>query len=127
MSPVRDPAAYGPDWRQVSDAIRFGRARGRCECRGECGTRGARKACADPDLEGRCRAEHGKPNPRTTSMVILTVAHLDDNPGTNDPDRLRAFCQGCHLAYDIRVHRANRIASAAGDTLDLFRVGGLYE
>lgn len=120
MSPVKDPAAYGQDWPAISHFIRFERAEGRCECHGECGTRGARRACAAPDEDGRCRARHGMPNPRTHSRVVLTTAHLDDNPGTNDPERLRAMCQACHLAYDTKIHRANREASARGDVLALW-------
>lgn len=120
MSPVKDPSRNPENWAQVSQYVRFERAQGRCECHGECGTRGARRACAEPDLTGRCRAEHGKPNPRTASIVVLTTAHLDDNPESDDPTRLRAFCQACHLAYDARLHAANRAQSARGDVYELF-------
>lgn len=122
MSPVKDPSAYGDDWPHVSAFIRYHRSGGRCECRGECATRGARqRACLNAIGDGdRCQAINGMASPRTGARIVLTVAHLDDNPGTNDPERLRAMCQACHLAYDIRIHRANRIASARGDVLPLF-------
>jgi hypothetical protein len=99
---------YPDDWPQIVAAVRK-RAGDRCECRGECGTRGAKKAaCAVPDLQGRCRAVHGQPNPRTGSLVVLTTAHLDDQPETRDLNLLRSMCQACHLAYDTLLHRANR-------------------
>lgn len=119
MSPVKDPGRYPPDWAAISRAVKD-EAGWRCQCHGECGTRGGRRACAEPDLAGRCRAEHGKPNPRTLSIVVLTTAHLNDTPEDCDPAGLRAMCQACHLAYDTRLHRANRETSARGDVLPMF-------
>ena len=41
--------------------------------------------------------------------VVLTVAHLDQDPRIADPARLRALCQRCHLTYDNRPdQRAKR-------------------
>ena len=53
-----------------------------------------------------CGAENYKPHPVTTSKVILTVMHLDHDPGNWDinDSRLRAACQKCHLNFD-RVER----------------------
>jgi hypothetical protein len=87
-------AAYGEDWPAVSRAVRD-RAGGRCECAGECGW-------VRHDYADRCEAMNHEPSPFTGSRVVLTVAHLDrdGHTGTNDPDRLKAMCQGCHLAYD---------------------------
>jgi hypothetical protein len=34
------------------------------------------------------------------SKVVLTVAHLDQDPAGTDEERMRAMCQRCHLAYD---------------------------
>jgi hypothetical protein len=76
----------------MSERIRFGRARGRCEW---------------------CGAAHGLPNPKTGSRVVLTVAHLgtpypDGTPASKGdkrdvrPENLAALCQSCHLAYDRR-------------------------
>lgn len=94
---------YPRNWRKISERIRFGRARGRCEW---------------------CGAFHGLPHPTTGSVVVLTVAHLgapwpDGQPGdkTNKRDvraeNLAALCQRCHLAYDradnLESARANRV------------------
>jgi len=122
MSPIRpeNRGRYPTDWRTISDAIRT-RAGGRCECRGECATRGAKStACAAPDATGRCSSLNGQPNPRTGSRVVLTVAHLDDTPENCHPGNLRAMCQACHLAYDHRLHQRNRLTSARGDVLPMF-------
>jgi len=32
--------------------------------------------------------------------IMLTVAHLDQDPSNNDPDNLAALCQRCHLNHD---------------------------
>lgn len=72
----------------------------RCECKGECG-RGTH--------EGRCPNVQGGKAYGTGSTVVLTIAHLDHTPEHNNPDNLRAFCQGCHLFYD-RAHHAETAA-----------------
>jgi 5-methylcytosine-specific restriction endonuclease McrA len=51
-----------------------------------------------------CRAENNKPHPATGSLVVLTVAHLDNDSTHNADDNLRAWCQRCHLAYDLKLH-----------------------
>lgn len=113
MAPIRpeNKARYPTDWAEISRAIRFDRASGLCECRGECG--------AHP---GWCAAAHGEAHPSTGSIVVLTVAHLDHTPENCDPDNLRAMCQRCHLNYD-RTHHAqtaymNRRQGKAEDWID---------
>ena len=91
---------YPAGWTRISERIRFGRARGRCEW---------------------CGAENGKPHPASPvgSIVVLTVAHLgtvfpDGIPGDKRDkhdvrgENLAALCQRCHLDYD----RADNIATA---------------
>ena len=111
---------YPIDWPQLSQLIRFGRAKGRCEicarphgnnvlCLSggrwfDAGTtqwrdgRGA--ACAAPwgaDLE----ALRG-------TRVVLAVAHLDHDPGNNDMSNLKCLCQRCHVIHDKPHHLAQR-------------------
>jgi hypothetical protein len=126
---------YPPDWREISARIRFGRARYLCECRGECGRdhsgddptialagfRAGDNAHPEP---GRCTAVHGLPNPRTGSTVILTVAHLNHTPEDCADDNLRAFCNGCHLAYDKDHHAETRRRSREAQ-LGLLRLEGM--
>lgn len=127
---------YPADWADISRRIRFGRAGGQCECTGQCGTRGAARACLTEDeaeaayagRQGsvpwpRCQAVQGYPS-RSGWKVILTTAHLDDTPENCADDNLLAMCQGCHLSYDIRIHVANRIASGRGDLWPLFPADG---
>lgn len=108
---------YPSDWRAISHAIRFDRAGGRCECRGECGTphRG------EPADMVRCDARHGLPHPVTGSRVVLTVAHLDHEPEHSEPENLRAMCQRCHLRYDRALHAqtAYMTRRARANTLEL--------
>lgn len=106
MSPVRaaERHRYPPDWPAISKAIRFGRAAGRCECEGECGTGHA----------GRCTARHGQPAPASGKTVVLTTAHRDHQPENCDPGNLFAACQRCHLAYDAQLHRLNAARTRVG-------------
>lgn len=101
---------YPVDWERISREIRFTRAKGRCECNGECGRP------SDHLARGRCVNRHGMPAHATGSKVVLTVAHLDHTPENCDPANLKAMCQGCHLHYDRDHHaetaRATREAAA---------------
>lgn len=53
--------------------------------------------------------------------VVLTIAHLDHTPENCDPSNLRAWCQRCHLRYDIQHHAATRQLTqrTAGGQLEL--------
>jgi len=86
---------YGPEWPAISDRIRFSRARGRCECEGECGKR----------HNGRCVNQHGTVM-ESGALCVLTVAHLDHDETNHDWSNLRAMCQGCHNRYDSEHRRA---------------------
>lgn len=94
---------YGGDWPQFSAYIRFERAGGRCECRGECGRRPDHLAA-----DGRCRNWHGLPAYGTGKPVVLTVAHRNHVPEQRGEDEVFAACAGCHLHYDIDHHRETR-------------------
>lgn len=60
-----------------------------------------------------CRAENGKPHPRTGAKVVLTVAHVSHDLAKNGPDDLRHWCQACHNAHDAPMRAAGRKARAA--------------
>lgn len=92
---------YPAEWPYISLAIRWIRALGQCECRGECGH-------AHVTITGRCPARNGTANPYTGAQVVLTVAHLDHTPENCHPANLRAMCQGCHLRYDRDHHAETR-------------------
>lgn len=46
--------------------------------------------------------------PLTTRVIriVLTCAHLDNNPAHNGDDNLADLCQRCHLVHDIAFHQA---------------------
>ncbi len=92
---------YPADWLEIRHAI-LERAGHQCECEGECG-RGHLSRCPELHLEHTAR-------PGGTHRVILTIAHLNHTPEDNRPHNLRAFCQGCHLHYDLEHHRQTRLA-----------------
>jgi hypothetical protein len=99
---------YPPNWKQISEDIRFGRAGGECECEGQCGKH-----------VGRCGAYHGGINPATGSVVVLTVMHLDHTPENCDYTNLLAGCQRCHLAYDAGHHAQTAARTREKELLDL--------
>ena len=78
---------YPKNWPAISRRIRFERAGNRCEW---------------------CDAENYRPHPQTGSRVVLTVAHLDHDPGNNDESNLAALCQACHNRYDAPKRHSNR-------------------
>jgi hypothetical protein len=109
---------YPPNWNAISKRIRFERAGGRCE---------------------DCEAINGDPNPKTGSIVVLTVAHKDHNLKNNDgldldinapllpepKSNLAALCQADHLARDIWEHSHSRKYGRDTKRLnyDLFKKG----
>lgn len=96
--PIKDKSKYPKDWKEISEFIRFTRAKGRCECTGECGLHHNR----------RCIEEHNKQAHYAKGKVILTVAHLDHDPGHSEHDNLKAMCQRCHNRYDAPFRKMNR-------------------
>lgn len=111
-------ALYPPDWCEVSAAIRFHRACGRCE---NCGRPHGRQVqhLGDgrwwDDEAGwwRCGAGRVVPPPAVgsltlTTRVVLACAHLDHDPANNMPENLRALCQRCHILHDRAEHLRRR-------------------
>ena len=90
---------YPPNWTSLSWAVRFRRARGRCECLGECG---------DHHIGGRCEERDGKEAVSHRGHVRLAVAHLDHDPTHNSPKNIKALCQRCHLRHDRFEHARER-------------------
>ena len=85
---------YPPNWNEIRKRI-LKRAKNRCE--------------GSPAYMN-CRAKNHKSHPVTGSKVVLTIAHLDhdkENWQVKD-NRLRAWCQRCHLKYDLPRHIENR-------------------
>jgi len=63
-----------------------------------------------------CHAVNHDIHPRTGSIVVLTIAHLDHDKLNHDvtDDRLAALCQACHLGYDGEHHRHKRRMTRLG-------------
>lgn len=81
-----DYSRYPRDWKLRSLFIRKYRSRGKCEF---------------------CGAANGEPNPKTGSIVVLTVAHVyNKNLYAAGLLNLAALCQACHLALDLEDHKA---------------------
>ena len=113
---------YPIDWRELSMAIRFGRAQGRCE---SCGRPHGRmiyhlgdgrwwdaEACRWRDgLGRRVRLKvEGFDVLRIvrTTRVVLAAAHRDHDTANNANANLAAFCQRCHMIHDRPEHKRRR-------------------
>ena len=90
MSIALDTAKrYPADWRLRSRLIFEYRAAGQCEW---------------------CGAINYEPHPDTGNVVILTIAHVfDKQPEVANLLNLPALCQRCHLNWDRKEHKFNRI------------------
>ncbi|NDW07989.1 hypothetical protein [Jiella pacifica] len=116
---------YPLDWPQLSQSIRFRRARGRCE---HCGRAHGQIVCHlgdgrwfDAEL-GRWRDTKGRkirtnlPAPEDLppeipalfTRVFLACAHLDHDVGNNAAANLAALCQRCHMIHDRPHHLTRR-------------------
>lgn len=99
---------YPKDWNEISARIRHERAKDKCE---RCGVPnhavGARDRFGkwhDEDSIHSLQSDCGEALfcgefPHMVK-IILTVAHLDQNPANNDEKNLAALCQRCHLNHD---------------------------
>ncbi len=63
-----------------------------------------------------------------STEIVLTIAHLDQDPTNNADENLRAWCQLCHITHDapfkaIATRERNRLL-AAGGAPDLFPTTG---
>lgn len=111
---------YPIDWPQITDAVRFQRAKGRCE---QCRRPHGKLVCHDGNgswwdeetqtwLNGNGRRLSAQPAPpapgHPTTRVYLATAHLDHNPGYNAFRNLKALCQRCHIIHDRDEHRRRR-------------------
>lgn len=90
--------AYPKDWKEISEWVRFKRAKGRCECRGECGLH------KDHPGPRRCEERNGKKAKWARGKVVLTTAHLCHGVSCRNKRHLRAMCNRCHLRYDVKLH-----------------------
>ncbi len=129
-------ARYPKDWKQIRERI-LARAGNCCEkCKAPNRERIARGKGEDADtymlssayvycaesgtLLGQCR--HSDYEVDRMVNVVLSIAHLDHTPENCDDDNLRAWCQRCHLRYDVEHHKRNARATRrkALRTADLF-------
>jgi len=103
---------YPVDWQQISQTIRFGRAKGRCE---RCGRRHKTVIRQLPDGRwlddetGIWRDDHGR-SARSPDLVeaiaivkrrvILATCHVNHDRSDCRPKNLFGGCGRCHLIHD---------------------------
>lgn len=128
---------YPIDWQQLTNMIRFERAKGKCEqCSRPHGTTVIHLGDGrwwDDDgqvwRDGRGQVVRKLEPPSLsdtalkTTLVYLATAHLDHDPTNSHPKNLKAFCQRCHIIHDRDEHRRRRritflLTRAIGDLFD---------
>jgi hypothetical protein len=131
---------YPKNWKQISEYIRFNRAKNRCEM---CGVHNysvghrdeygnfipiagnifadlAGQGLSYPSLKLLSYKEAKEIADAETNnciygfkyiVIVLTVAHLDHQPENCDYSNLKAMCQKCHNNYD-KIHRKETFRNA---------------
>ena len=106
--PIRseDKALYPSDWSDIRQTV-LERAGDCCEV---CGVRN--HAVGHRDSGGRfvelLGFGIGSRFGRGDFRIVLTIMHLDHQPGNCDLANLKAVCQRCHNRYDAPVRAAGR-------------------
>ncbi len=78
---------YPKNWKEISKRVRYDLANNKCEI---------------------CGVPNKTIHPVTGSKVVLTVAHLDQNPRNCKRYNLRAMCQRCHINFDHYWRKMNK-------------------
>ena len=99
-----DWSLYPRTWKHFAASIKTQRAKGRCECTGECGLH-------QPNPTPRqCIETHRAPARWFRGRVRLSVVHLCTcDPLCLNPDHVKAMCQRCHLRVDRYRHAQARL------------------
>ncbi len=92
---------YPKNWKEISEYIRFGRAKNKCEV---CGA-------VNYSYVNRLTREMCLSDEHDAIRIILTVAHLDHTPENCEYSNLKAMCQKCHNNHDI-PHRKETIRNS---------------
>lgn len=100
---------YPANWKEIrADILKH--AGDRCElCFLENGDLIQRESCGKPY---RCR-EVPPTLRRKPVRVVLTIAHINQDPTDNRPVNLRALCQRCHNLIDLPYRTQNAAATRA--------------
>lgn len=102
-------AKYPADWKAIRASV-LERAENMCEL------------CFVPNGSLAWRDRHGEAFPYTQSAkeagfkairIVLTIAHINQDPTDNRPVNLRALCQRCHNLIDLPYRTLNAAATRA--------------
>lgn len=113
--PIRDVSVYPPDWPEIRAEI-LERAEHACEW---CGLADRIEGYRDQwgDFVGTWEADAQlmRRARRKLIKIVLTVAHLDHQPGNNgapgDRPNLAALCQKCHNGHDAPMRAKHAAAT----------------
>lgn len=114
-----DYKEYPPNWNTEIRPAVLKRAGNKCE---ECGAPNGALVARLPkspasqfivienNITADDTAEFYRADGYKITKIVLTIAHLDHDKSNHNVslDRLRAWCQKCHLGYDRNRHIDNR-------------------
>ena len=110
---------YPANWRLMALAIKQAVAWNCQQCGRPCRQAGEAVTEFEKRLDERWQSELAELVTVTGQVAVkryrvqrflLTVAHLDQDPGNNAPENLKAFCAPCHLRYDRQFLTHNQKA-----------------
>lgn len=114
-----DYKKYPPNWKTEIRPEILVRANNCCE---ECGIKNYSVKFIDQDgttfiVNDKCEtykkarniAEQGEiADGQKYTVVVLTIAHLDNDTSNSDYSNLKALCQRCHNRLDVKYRKGNR-------------------
>lgn len=116
------PENWGEIRKQILEIAKNENGVPQCMCTGECGLHrftplhtGSEPAPPTIGVDGkpgahrrRCEELNGTPGKWMAGTVVLTTAHLCNDPKCDNHEHLKAMCQRCHLRLDVDHHKSNR-------------------
>lgn len=100
-----------PEWKAAKAAV-IQRASGKCE---HCGVPNGELIIRDRDGDwvedyefARTCSFYDIPEGNKFVRIVLTVAHMDQNPANNALENLKHLCQKCHNTLDAPFRALNR-------------------
>jgi hypothetical protein len=130
--PIKDKSLYPKDWKEIRNRIlereghkcKFCRVENYACVKWDKTGKEWERACGNIHLDqlgmGDCDYKSARfavdhwneiEEDRGWIVIVLTIMHLDHNPGNNEDSNLAAGCQRCHNNYDAAFRRKNAAAT----------------
>jgi len=109
--PIKDKSLYPLNWSSEIRPAILKRANNCCEV---CGVENGRLICRNPNDKEKfeywpegMESEAWSLDGKKSTLIVLTISHLDHDTKNNNYSNLKAMCQLHHLRYDLIFHQQN--------------------